>query len=45
MRGRGDRYDLGEAETLIRSSSQGDDLNACPYEDPVYWAGFQIIGW
>ncbi len=46
VRGRGNRYELGEAEALIHTmAAKQDDLDACPYADPIYWAGFQIMGW
>ncbi|HVB76155.1 MAG TPA: CHAT domain-containing protein [Ktedonobacteraceae bacterium] len=42
---RGLRYSQGFAEMLIHSKSRDGDPNACPFADPIYWAGFQIIGW
>lgn len=33
------RYRRQETGTL------GNDDEVCPYADPYYWAGFQIIGW
>lgn len=32
-------------ELLHMIAGQQDDPDACPYADPVYWAGFQIVGW
>jgi CHAT domain-containing protein len=46
VRGRGDRYDIQESESLVRIEGINvDNLDARPYADPIYWAGFQIIGW
>lgn len=46
VRGRGDRYEIGEAKALIHTAAtKQNDLDACPYADPIYWAGFQITGW
>src|SRR5207244_3482174 len=46
VRGRGDRYDTGEAEALIHTAvAKQNDPDACPYANPIYWAGFQIVGW
>jgi len=45
-RDRGYRYDLPEAESQVHTKAgQQNDLDACPYADPIYWAGFQITGW
>ncbi len=42
------RFEAAEAERMV-SVMAGvelqDNLDACPYADPIYWAGFQIIGW
>ena len=45
MRGRGTRYELQEAESLLHSAVKASNPTSRPYENPVYWAGFQIIGW
>lgn len=46
IRGRGERYDINQAESLIRAGSRKqDNPDACPYADSIYWAGFQITGW
>jgi CHAT domain-containing protein len=46
VRGRGDRYELSEAETLIHTAAAKQEVpDSCPYADPYYWAGFQVIGW
>jgi tetratricopeptide (TPR) repeat protein len=46
VRGRGDRYELSEAETLINTTAAKQDVqDACPYVNPIYWAGFQVVGW
>jgi CHAT domain-containing protein len=40
------RYDADQAKNMIHlAAGQQDDPHACPFEDPIYWAGFQIIGW
>ncbi len=40
------RYGAADAEEKVRMAAmQQDDPDACPYADPVYWAGFQITGW
>jgi CHAT domain-containing protein/tetratricopeptide (TPR) repeat protein len=46
VRGENTRYDIELAGRILRSSAQlrsGPD--ARPYEDPIYWAGFQVNGW
>jgi len=46
VRGRGNRYDIGEAGLLLRTeAAQHHDPDSCPYASPIYWAGFQITGW
>ncbi len=46
VRGRGYRYEADEAEAIVHTSTwHPNDPDACPYADPIYWAGFQIIGW
>lgn len=46
VRGRGSRYDDIDAESLVRATARRrNDPEACPYADPIYWAGFQITGW
>ena len=43
---RSHRYEAEEAETMVHMvAEQQDDSDACPYADPIYWAGFQITGW
>jgi CHAT domain-containing protein len=45
IRGRGSRYTIGEATSLVRTTAgKQTSQGACPYADPIYWAGFQIIG-
>jgi len=40
------RYDGAEAERIIGTVTKLQlDPDACPYADPINWAGFQIIGW
>jgi len=46
VRWRGNRYGADKAESLTRAvAERRGDPDACPYEDPFYWAGFQITGW
>jgi hypothetical protein len=46
VRGRGYRYEINEAISLVQTEAkEQDNSDVCPYADPVYWAGFQIIGW
>ena len=46
IRGRGNRYEVNEAESLIRSlTKRRSDPDARLYADPIYWAGFQVTGW
>jgi CHAT domain-containing protein len=35
------------AKTQVRADARQPDANpdACPYADPIYWAGFQLTGW
>ncbi|HVB24390.1 MAG TPA: CHAT domain-containing protein [Ktedonobacteraceae bacterium] len=43
---RGERYPLSEAEQLLRTEASGQEHpDLCPYADPIYWAGFQVVGW
>jgi tetratricopeptide (TPR) repeat protein len=38
-------YDTNVAQSIIRrGAAQSSDLDEIPYKDPVYWAGFQIMG-
>jgi CHAT domain-containing protein len=39
------RYDIGEAIKRIHDDARGHEPDFCPYADPLFWAGFQIIGW
>src|SRR6266568_179879 len=39
------RSDRQDAERIIRQSARQDRPDLRPYADPIYWAGFQIIGW
>lgn len=46
VRGGGNRYELAEAEQRIRINATSQDApDACPYAHPIYWAGFQLMGW
>lgn len=37
--------DADQAQELIRQTAKENSLEACPYADPAYWAGFQVVGW
>lgn len=39
------RYELDEAEKRIRRDALHNPTDSRPYADPIYWAGFQIVGW
>lgn len=39
------RYDMGEAIWYIHHEASKNAPTFRPYEDPVFWAGFQITGW
>lgn len=46
VRGDNPRYDIEFAGKVLRSSAQlRSDPEARPYEDSIYWAGFQVVGW
>lgn len=45
VRGRGKRYLWTEAEHLVQTTALRKAPDVCPYADPYFWAGFQIIGW
>ena len=39
-------YDATTAQSIIRGgAAQSSAPDEIPYKDPVYWAGFQIMGW
>ncbi len=38
------RFGMGEAELRVQARGRNDP-NACPFADPIYWAGFQLTGW
>jgi CHAT domain-containing protein len=42
---RGMRYPIDEAEGHLHEQVRKVKPDACPFADPIYWAGFQIIGW
>jgi CHAT domain-containing protein/tetratricopeptide (TPR) repeat protein len=44
-RGYAARYSEEDAQILVRLRAERREPNACPYSDPFYWAGFQVIGW
>lgn len=39
------RLDLQAAWRWIRAEAKMKDPDTCPFESPVYWAGFQVTGW
>ena len=39
------RYDMEYAQEFIHSGATEGNPDACPYADPIYWAGLQITGW
>jgi CHAT domain-containing protein len=48
FRGRGHHHTMPEAQNLVRGhalrrTAEGGG-STCPYADPVFWAGFQILG-
>jgi CHAT domain-containing protein len=45
VRGLDTRYQAKEAESVVRIEAEEGNLAACPYADPYYWAGFQVVGW
>lgn len=45
VRGRSTRYTDDDAQLVVRIGVENADPRACPYAEPYYWAGFQIIGW
>jgi CHAT domain-containing protein/tetratricopeptide (TPR) repeat protein len=45
IRGQNYRFDEHEAQIVVRIRAEWGDDSTCPYADPYYWAGFQIIGW
>jgi CHAT domain-containing protein len=45
VRGRTVRYTDEDARLLIRLKAEQREPRVCPYADPYYWAGFQVIGW
>ncbi|GAA3826860.1 CHAT domain-containing protein [Streptomyces phyllanthi] len=44
LRGRRARLTDGDAQLVVRFTARHDDPSARPYEDPFYWAGFQLLG-
>ena len=42
---RNHRYDIDEAIQYIRNDASDHEPGSRPYENPIYWAGFQITGW
>lgn len=45
IRGGGTRYAISEAERRLHQLADSRAANEIPYADPVYWAGFQTVGW
>jgi CHAT domain-containing protein len=45
IRGGGTRYALSEAERRVHYFATSQAANEVPYADPIYWAGFQVVGW
>jgi CHAT domain-containing protein len=45
VRGRGLRLELHEAERRLRAQASGEEPDACPFANPIHWAGFHLIGW
>src|SRR5437762_10768152 len=43
VRGRNARFAEDEAQLAVRIGAEEDTPSVCPYADPYYWAGFQII--
>jgi CHAT domain-containing protein len=39
------RYEVKAAQLHIKAVARNVEPDACPYADPWYWAGFQVIGW
>ncbi len=39
------RAEMHDAEGLIRQEASTNQPDLRPYADPIYWAGFQIVGW
>jgi len=45
VRGRQARIAEKDAQHMVRWAAEHNEPTACPYADPYYWAGFQVIGW
>lgn len=45
IRGGGTRYAISEAERRLHQLADSRAANEVPYADPIYWAGFQTVGW
>jgi CHAT domain-containing protein len=45
VRGRGNRYTDDDAQLAVRIGVENAEPSVCPYADPYYWAGFQVVGW
>jgi CHAT domain-containing protein len=45
VRGRGNRFGVGEAAERITAVAELALADARPYRDPIYWSAFQIAGW
>jgi CHAT domain-containing protein len=45
VRGRGLRLELPDAEWRVRVRARRHPSHAQPFADPIFWAGFQLMGW
>lgn len=45
VRGRGSRYSVGDAQDIMRQAARRLADEDHPYNDPFYWAAFQLAGW
>ncbi len=43
--GRGTRFSVFGAQRELRHSDRDAPDDVRPFADPIYWAGFQIVGW
>ena len=45
VRGGGNRFTMDEAIDILHNKASHQDPQVCPYAAPIFWAGFQIVGW
>jgi CHAT domain-containing protein len=45
IRKRSARYNVSDAQLIVRIGAEKDEPSTQPYRNPYYWAGFQVIGW